>query len=260
MEIKQTPMNFLLLFLMIAGSAVFTIAILDSSGVSPVSNIQDTKSNQWHVGDRVYVPEERLYGNICSDSNVCYDVGWEQTKPFSELIKINNSKYYDIKDFSVYPSPLMNEYEQRFNDLRTDFPTDDEIGYCNDVYGIGTYKGVANTCQTYTENATEKVYYNHQINALIVFEWKLQKILDNKSNLNITVKKTRESTQSFINITAINYTLLKGWMDYYQIKYNNKSLSEKDFDEIKHNVPFMMQYCAVYGYTGYDENGCYRLV
>ncbi len=70
------------------------------------------------------------------------------------------------------------------------------------------------------------------VNAKIMTLWRLPHILDTKLYSPMT-KIVLEPNQEVIVYTLINYNLLRGWLDYYNLTYNNHSLDIGDFDELK---------------------------
>lgn len=217
---------------------------------------------EWQIGDRGYSPEKRAYGTVgdifepFDMIDICYDKGYCQQSSLSNpgLIKWNNSKYMEIDEFPIYPSPVLGWYAESFKPYHAHPPINDIQSYCIEVYG--NYRDRF-TC--YTKTDVEMVYY--PISALDVTVWKWQKILDTKSNINKTVAKSRKVSQNYGDYDPINHSLLKSWMGYYGMTYNNRSLAIDDFNEIKSNELFMTKYCSVYGYAGYDrKEGCYRVL
>lgn len=239
-------------------SVLFLVIIVTAiGGVSIYLWLQPELECQ--TGDRVFVPDERAYGNIesvyeyNSIVSIGYDDGHSQQHSFSGVIKTNGLRYFEIRDFPIYPLSIPWQYAESFKSYHAHPPINDIKGYCIDVYGNYSDRF---TC--YTETDDEIVYY--PVTVLDVTVWKLQNVLDNKTNLNKTIVKSRKASQSYHNYTTINYPLLKDWMDYYGLKYNNCSLVIDDFDEIKNNGVFMSEYCSIYGYGGYDRGqGCYRV-
>ena len=248
----------------------------------------------WHDGDRCYIPDLRehgtveldLYGNwgiywgiywwsVKLDYSNYYIGGYVSFKPSGRyflspdgpplvlsrqlndtgrILKVNNSKYLEITDCPGYPSPVRQRYANSVSIHHAHPPIDDIKGYCIDKHG-----NYAGGISCYAKTNDEIVYY--EVTGLDLTIWKLQNILDNKSNLNTPMPKVRKSTQRYQNFTEIDYTLLKSWMDCYNLTYNNQSLALADFGEIKNNTPFMSEYCSTYGYSGYDVKGsCYRVV
>lgn len=240
---------YLILFLVILGIVI--------CGVSKYLWLQPEPYIQ--VGDRVFVLDERAYGNIedvfewTGTVGISYDSGNRQQHSFSGIIKLNDSRYLEISDFSVYPLSIPWRYVESFKSYHANPPTNDIKGYCIDVYG-----GYKDRFTCYSETDEETVYFS--VDVVDVSVWKLQKTLDNKTNLDKSTTKSRKSSQDYHDYIAIDYTLLEGWMDYYGLKYNNRSLVIEDFDEIKKNAEFMSEYCSIYGYSGYDRGrGCYRV-
>lgn len=214
------------------------------------------------AGDRVFYPDARKYGYVeyswdwpdYLPTGIHYDDGTNSPQISAKSVKkLNDTKYWEIADFPMYPSPVRGWYAESFKSYHAHPPINDIEGYCIDVYGNYSDRF---TC--YIETDEEIVYY--PVSVLNVVVWKLQKVLDDKDNLNKTIIKSRKESQSYHNYTTINYPLLKAWMDYYGLKYNNRSLAIDDFDEIKNNSMFMSEYCSVYGFSGYDRGrGCYRI-
>jgi len=213
------------------------------------------------VGDRVFEPNEMKYGYVVTafdwpdhlPTNVRFDDGNGAQVPAKRLIKVNGSKYLQIGEFSIYPTPLRNWYANRFEGWHCKPPIADIKNYCEAMYG-----NYSNRYSCYKKTDNEIIYYD--VVALNVTLWKWQGMIDNTSNMYKEVLKTRNANQNYRDYEAINYALLCSWMNHYGLRYNNRSLHIDDFDEIKRNVVFMCQYCRIYGYTGYDEyRGCYRV-
>lgn len=269
--------------------SVLAVLIYFLAGGSVIGDIQlspEKEEAYWQPGDRCYVPDMRQHGTVelhYSEWGVYLwsvelDNGhsfgghflpppngyfYTSDSPSLELsrqligtggvLKVNNSKYLKIADSPAYPSPLLRWYANSVSTWHAHPPIDDIKGYC-----IAKYGNYAGGISCYTETDDEVVYY--EVTGLDLTVWKLQNLLDNKSNLNKPTLKVRKSTQSYQNHTEIDYTLLKSWMDYYNLTYNNQSLVFADFGEIKNNTPFMSEYCSIYGYSGYDGKCsiCYR--
>lgn len=211
-------------------------------------------------GDRVYDSNECKYGYVTTafdwpehlPTNVRFDVGGGRQVPAKSLIKINNSQYLELSDFPIYPSPLHSWYADSFESWHCNPPINDIKGYCEDMYG-----NYSNRYTCYMKSDDEIVYYS--VIALNVSIWRIQKVLNNKTNLNRDIIKKRKAHQKYHNFSAIEFSLLRNWMDYYGLVYDNHSLRIENFDEIKNNTIFMNQYCTLYGYAGYDiKRGCYR--
>lgn len=218
-----------------------------------------TEPTTFSAGDRVFVLNEREYGNIedvyefTTTVGVCYDNGKWQQHSFSDIIKLNDSRYLEIGDFLVYPLSIPGWYAESFKSYHAHPPINDIKSYCVDAYG-----GYKDRFTCYSETDEEIVYFS--VGVVDVTIWKLQKTLDNKTNLNKHIDKTRKASQNYHNYTTINYFLLRDWLNYYGLKYNNQSVNPEDFDEIKSNTVFMNEYCSIYGYAGYDKKrGCYRV-
>ena len=222
-----------------------------------------------HIGQRVYSPSERLYGAVdslradCSVLGIHIDNSRVSMQGIFDYVEVKpNKTYLEIHEFENYPSPTLKSYDLHwegwFENREIDALDDIEIAeYCEETYGNDTFRD-RYSCWTKQENYTTVEYINHPVNADIMTVWKLQHVIDNPMNYGST-KMIIEPNQAIVVYTTIDYTYLSGWMNHYGLEYDNRTLSETSFIDIKLNVPFMSGYCATYGYTWYDGNACYRL-
>lgn len=215
-------------------------------------------------GDRVFVYDQRMYGNISTvydytisnnkriqSLDIVYDDGHSQQRSFGGIIKLNESMYLNISEFPAYPLSIRWQYRESFRGYHAHPPIRDIKSYCEEVYGV--YKDRF-TCR----KITKEEIIDFPVRVSDVHVWKIQEMLDNATMRQI--RKYRKASQEYHNYSNIEYSLLRDWMEFYNLTYNNSSLNINDFNEIKNNTIFMTEYCSVYGYAGYDiERGCYRV-